>query len=62
VTLCVRDIDAVVERLLAGGATAMATPPAGEPGATPRFGFFRDPEGNVLELIDVGDGARASDG
>ncbi|WP_159501486.1 VOC family protein [Microbacterium sp. 18062] len=51
--LCFRvtDVDAVVDRLAAAGATVVTTPaPSPEPGV--RFAFVTDPEGNFIELID----------
>ncbi|MFV0372964.1 VOC family protein [Microbacterium sp.] len=47
----VDDVDAVFERLIAAGATAVSEPgPSPEPDV--RFAFVTDPEGNFLELLD----------
>lgn len=44
------DLDATFVELLAAGATAVSTPgPAARPGA--RFAYVKDPEGNLLEII-----------
>ncbi|HEY2699417.1 MAG TPA: VOC family protein [Pseudonocardiaceae bacterium] len=48
--LYVTDLDATVTNLLGAGATEVSAPaPAVRPGA--RFAYVKDPEGNLLELI-----------
>lgn len=48
--LSVDDLDATFGHLLAAGATEVSAPaPAARPGA--RFAYVKDPEGNLLELI-----------
>jgi catechol 2,3-dioxygenase-like lactoylglutathione lyase family enzyme len=48
--LYVTDLDAIVANLLDAGAVEVSAPaPAVRPGA--RFGYVKDPEGNLLELI-----------
>ena len=53
-TFYVDDIDAMAERLLASGAPSMCDPVVLQ-GATNRVCFFRDPEGNPVELVHVED-------
>lgn len=48
-----REIDAVFEAALAAGATPRVPPsPSPEPGV--RFAFVADPEGNLVELVELG--------
>ncbi len=51
ICLCVEDVDAEYERLLAAGASPRKPPaPSPRPGA--RFAFVADPEGNLIELLN----------
>lgn len=51
--LYVTDLGATVTKLLDAGATEVSAPaPAVRPGA--RFAYVKDPEGNLLELIQPG--------
>ncbi|GAA0593074.1 VOC family protein [Kribbella sandramycini] len=50
--LAVADLEAAHAQLLAAGATEVSPPaPAARPGA--RFAYLKDPEGNLLELIQA---------
>jgi catechol 2,3-dioxygenase-like lactoylglutathione lyase family enzyme len=56
--LDVTDIDAEYDRLTAAGATFMAPPQLVEVQGNPvKAAYFRDPEGNILELQELVDGA-----
>jgi lactoylglutathione lyase len=54
-TFIITDIAATLERLLAGGATAISgdNPIESRPGL--QIAFLRDPQGNVLELVQYDD-------
>lgn len=54
VALQVQDIDALYERLTAAGIRFHA-PPAGAPDGGARIAYCRDPEGVVVELVQVED-------
>jgi lactoylglutathione lyase len=47
------DIDVVWEQAIAAGATAVK-PPADSPEPGVRFAFIADPEGNLVELVELG--------
>jgi catechol 2,3-dioxygenase-like lactoylglutathione lyase family enzyme len=49
--LCVDDVDAEFDRLIAAGATTRM-PPSPSPRAGARVAFLADPEGNLIELLD----------
>jgi len=52
-TFTVADIDEVAVAIQKAGATSISTPTIlGEPGTFPRFGGFRDPEGNAFDLYE----------
>ena len=47
------DIDALWERAIGAGATAVK-PPADSPEPGVRFAFLADPEGHLVELVELG--------
>ncbi len=47
------DIDLLWEQAIEAGATAVK-PPAGSPEPGVRFAFLADPEGNLVELVELG--------
>jgi catechol 2,3-dioxygenase-like lactoylglutathione lyase family enzyme len=61
VSFYVRQIDDVADAIETAGGRALSEPRAGVPGTYPRFGYFADPEGNVIELIDSGAGATTAE-
>ncbi|SEE57105.1 glyoxylase I family protein [Streptomyces sp. 3213] len=54
--LRVTDLDGLYDRVLAAGASVIV-PPGPAPHPDVRFGYLADPEGNLIELIQIREGA-----